>query len=96
MKSYIFKQILKNSYILSDGKNDVEVMLEFYPEIEISIGDKILMHEQLLDRTSKFYTQPYAFELTNFPNELVKEQNDSEYIVISTNDKLVTLKRIYG
>ena len=97
MKSYIFKQILENaSYILSDGKKDIEVMLEFYPEIQISIGDKILMHEQLLDKNSKYFTQPYAFEISNFPNELVKEQNYSEYIVIFTNDKMITLKRIYG
>ena len=96
MKSYIFKQILENSYILSDGKNEIELMLEFYPQIQISIGDKILMHEKLLDRNSKYYTQPYAFEITNFPNELVKEKNSSEYIVISSNNKMITLKRIYG
>ena len=96
MKSYIFKQILENSYILSDGKNEIELMLEFYPQIQILIGDKILMHEKLLDRNSKYYTQPYAFEITNFPNELVKEKNSSEYIVISSNNKMITLKRIYG
>ena len=35
MKSYIFKNVLDNAYILSDGTKEFEVMLEFYPNLQI-------------------------------------------------------------
>ena len=61
------------------------------------VGDKILIHEKLLDKKSNVYTQPYAFEKQEHldPN-YVRELNDTEFIVVGNNDKHYAFKRIYG
>ena len=61
-----------------------------------TIGE-LLIQERLLDVESRFYTQPYAFELCDkIEPKAVKECNHEEFIVAKISGKNHVFKRIYG
>ena len=98
MRKYIFENVLDHGvYVLNDGTGSVETVLEFYGTPNPQKGDKILIHESLLDNNSKLYTEPYAFELDDESKlKIIKERDDKDYIALKINDKNYVLKRIYG
>lgn len=98
MISCEFKEVLEfNTYILNCGEKTFELMLELYGVDKPQLGDNIIIHEELLDVNSKYYTQPYAFEVKNSLDlKKVKEENNKEFIILQINNKNYVLKRIYG
>ena len=97
MISLSFEKVLKfNSYILKSKNQELELTLEFFGVNKPIVGDKLLIHSDLLDKTSKIYSQPYAFELVDEDPKLIKQKNDREFIVLRVNKKNCVLKRIYG
>ena len=98
MISCVVNRVLNNNtYVLNDKYQNYEIVFEFYGLDNLSVGDKLLINSKLLDKNSRFYTQPYAFEVQkDYDAELVKELNDIEYIVVKKANKNYVLKRIYG
>ena len=85
-----------NSYKLQtdDGKM-VRLILEFYSMPKPKVGDEFFIDEKLLDRSSEYFVQPYAFEKTDI--KLNDVQNDDiEIAVLKTENKTIVLKRLYG
>ena len=88
-----------NFYVLKDENGNMhELVLEFYGlSVLLSNGDKILMHEALLNRNSPKYTQPYAFELDfKTASEAVLKDELEDNIILRVSGKNFVLKRIYG
>ena len=87
-----FVTVLKNS-------GEVRILKEIpeYLTAPIKVGDKILIHEKLVDVNWSGYTQPYAFELnqTMLPKQVMLN-NDVEFVVLGSGNKNFVLKRIYG
>ena len=98
MVSCVFEKVLKfNGYLLSFENQKEEYTFEFYGIEKPKVGDKILIHKNLLDKTANSFTQPYAFELNkNVEPKKVNEKDDPEFIVLRLNNKNYVLKRIYG
>ncbi len=100
MRKLEIKKINKfNSYLFEDAENkcNIELILEFYGLDKPTVGDKLLIHEELLNTKSPEFTQPYAFELDKEINsKQVKDLNMKEFVVLRKNNKNYTLKRIYG
>ena len=97
MIGFVFENVLdNNAYVISREKEKHEVVFEFVGIDAPKKGDKIIIHQDLLNKYSASYTQPYAFELAEVNPKVVTEGNDREYIIISTDNKIYTLKRIYG
>lgn len=85
-------------YILEDlqGKRH-SLILEFYCNAKIAVGDKIIMHASLLDKSSQNFVQPYAFgELKDNHGRDGKSLKEDELIALHTKDGDYILKRIYG
>jgi len=98
MIACIIDEVLQyNTYILMTKSGRSELILEFLGIDKPKSGDKLLIHESLLDKKSKLFTQPYAFESVDATNlSKIKKENDAEYIILHTNNKNVLLRRIYG
>ena len=94
----IEKVLEYNVYELKSQNKKQKTVLEFYglnrrPEV----GDKILIHENLLDINWPYYTQPYAFELKlDMTPYHVMALNKEEFIVLGFKGKNYVLKRVYG
>ena len=76
---------------------EYKLIFDFYGVEKPNIGDEILIHETLLDKTSKNYTQPYFFEvIEDFDVKLLEKTEYSSYIALRIKNKIYTLKRVYG
>ena len=76
------------NYILSDGKNNYKLNLEFYDlDDKLNIGDIIYIPSKLLINNSV-----YTYGKINED----KKENDDEYIKIISNNKEIYLQRYYG
>lgn len=75
-------------------KKRVELVLQFYGIDAPKVGDHIFLHESLLDKKNKNFTQPYCFEL--FEGDFPQKEFDAEFAVLKTDDKVFVLKRVYG
>ncbi len=99
MKTLEFKKVEKfSSYIcaLEDG-SQISLVLEFINIESPKVGDKLLINSALLDKSSKLYSQPYSFTLTNeLTAKEIKEQKPLDFAAIKLNNKFYSLKRIYG
>ena len=99
MVSLKIKEVLKYNEYVVEGKNIKEniVLVIYGLDNRLDVDDSLMMHENLLDKNSRFYTMPISFELTNekTPAE-IKEENNKEYGAIKTNKKTYAIKRIYG
>lgn len=84
-----------NEYILQDmtTKQKHSLVLEFYKLNNPKVGDVLLLDESLLNRNSKNFSQPYAFEKLDNEEKNISE-NDLACLVCK--DKKYILKRIYG
>ena len=89
--------IEQNKYLLIDEKNNkiYDLFLEFYGLEAPIINDQISIDERLLNKKWEGYTQPYAFELVKSEKEYDKE-NNIDYMVLTTKQKQLVLRRIYG
>jgi len=98
MVAYTIENILpNNTYIISGNNKRENVMLELWGVNSPAVGDKILLNEELLNKNSSLYTQPYSFERVDAVDPMmIKESNDREFIILSSNQSIYTLKRIYG
>ncbi|MBR4418408.1 MAG: hypothetical protein IKT33_00190 [Clostridia bacterium] len=93
----IVKVLEYNNYEIKSGNKSYHVMFEFYNVKKPDVGDRILIHEKLLDINWSGYTQPYAFELDKvlLPKHVMLN-DDREYIVLGTGGKNFVMKRVYG
>ena len=72
-------------------------MLEFFDVSEPKVGDKILIHERLLNKNSSISTQPYSFKRTfDFEAEEIKYMDNMEYAVLKIGMDYISLKRVYS
>ena len=80
------------------GENvNIDLVLEFFDVNKPKVGDKILMHERLLNRNSSIFTQPYSFKRTlDYEAEEIKYMEDMEYAVLKVGKDYISLKRVYG
>ena len=87
-----------NIYVLQNGsKQNFKLGFEFFGTDKPKVEDKILISNELLDKRSKNFCIPYAFEkTTEFTPQQIKELNNPEFIVLRTNNKNIGFKRIYG
>ena len=75
-------------YVLSDGKNNYNLNLEFYDlDNKLNIGDIIYIPKKLLKDNSV-----YTYGKINED----KKENTDEYIKIISNNKEIYLQRYYG
>lgn len=98
MITCVFKEILNyNTYKLTNKTGETELIFEFYDVQKPNVGDKILIHEDLLNKSSKEFSQPYAFTINKeFSARKINDLNNKEFIVLRLNNKNYVLKRIYG
>lgn len=84
-----------NEYILQDmtTKKQYSLILEFHRLNNPKIGDVLLLDASLLNRNSKNFSQPYAFE--KLDNE-EKNIGENDLACLVCKDKKYILKRIYG
>lgn len=86
-----------NTYVLKSKNNTYHQMLEFYEIDNPKVGDKIVLHEELLNVKSDVYTQPYAFLFDkDLKIEKIRESDFIDYAILKINDKDSLLKRVYG
>ena len=84
-------------YVLVGENISINLVLEFYNTKKPKVGDKILIHEKLLNKNSSLFTQPYSFEINQeYKPEEIKNMDDMEYAVLKSGGKYVSLKRVYG
>ena len=97
ISAVVEKELEYSCYVLDIGDRKTELALLIYGGEPPKVGDKILIHEDLLNENWKYYTQPYCFEYTvNIAPVEIKERNDREYALIKKDGKIFALKRIYG
>ena len=98
MINCVFDEVLENNaYVLKCGAKRHNVVLEFVGVDKPCVSDRVLMHEELLNKASPYYSQPYAFVVSGevLAHE-VKERNMVDFIVLGVKNQLYVLKRIYG
>lgn len=83
-----------NEYILKVGSKEISLVLEFYG-VDVSMGDSIILDEKLLDKNSRGYVEPYAFEMLGVLSKNIKLPN-TDFAVLSTKDGDKMLRRVYG
>ena len=93
----VTKVLQHGAFELKSDSKEFHVVLEFYGVNTPQVGDKILIHEKLLDQHWEGYKQPYAFQVITdvYPKQVLAE-NSTEFIVLGTKTDNYTLKRIYG
>ena len=98
MVDCVIETVLANNvYILDNKGNKINISLELYGIKKPQKGDKLLIHEVLLDKNSNSYTQPYTFALdSEIDPRDVKENDDKEFALIKLGEIIYSLKRIYG
>ena len=99
MKEFKIVELLPyGQYILQDAKGEKQsLIMEFYIDEQPAVGDKLIIHEMLLDRTSPSFCQPYAFgKLEDGHGRSKIQLQESELIALHTKTGDFVLKRIYG
>jgi hypothetical protein len=99
MTKLTIKEINKfNEYVLEDkDKNNYSLIMEFYDVQKPEVGDTLLLHENLLNKNSAEYSQPYSFGALD--NKCGREKSlltETEIIGLQYKNKKIMLKRIYG
>lgn len=95
---------LKVKEVLEYGEYRVEqksiefiIGLNIYGLDRLNVGDHLMLHEELFDKSNENYTMPLFFEVTNEKTaKIIKEENNKEFGVVKTNGKILVIKRIYG
>ena len=82
-----YKFLAKNGHTLS-------LIMELYGTDKLKQGDLVEICEDLLDSSSPSFVQPYAFQKCD-KNEFDK-LDEQEKMIVTSQDKQVLLKRIYG
>ena len=82
-----YKFLAKNGHILS-------LIIELYGIDKPKQGDLVEICEDLLDSSSPNFVQPYAFQKCD-KSEFDK-LDEQEKMIVTSQDKQVLLKRIYG
>ena len=92
------KEILENNvYVLNFNGKMSKLVLEFYGINKPKVGDKLAIHENLLDKNSSEYTQPYSFMFVReIISKNIKELEDKNFILAKIENKVCLLKRVYG
>lgn len=92
MVGFVITKREKNYFtLLSDDEREIELLIEFYG-IDPGVGDVICFNEELLDRRSEKFCQPYAFQIAYVPDYI----DDGEYMALRKNGVNYILKRVYG
>jgi len=99
MISLKIDKINKNLYTLKDiDGTTYELVLKFLDiDFMLDVGDTIHMNQQLLDESYEGYNSYYTFG--NLSNSYGKENistSDTDIIRITSKNKTILLKRLYG
>lgn len=83
-----------------DDKQEHKLIFEFYNlEEKPRVGDYLIMPPELLDRRSKSFSQPYAFSAdlqSRYGRDLEDMNMDTEIAVLTSDNRGILLKRLYG
>ena len=99
MISLNIEKIDKNKYLLKDeNETHYELTLKFIDvDFTLTVGDKIYMHEQLLDESYEGYSDFYTIgNLNSLYGRANVTINDIDAIRVVANNKTILLKRLYG
>ena len=98
MISLTIKDVLKHKeYRVHTKTTDFMIYLDIYGLNLLNTGDKLMLHEDLLDESNENYTMPLFFEINKEKTaKEIKQENNKEFGVIRTNGKTLAIKRIYG
>ncbi|MBR4270199.1 MAG: hypothetical protein IKQ31_00775 [Clostridia bacterium] len=81
----------------TEGKGEVSMLLEFYDDFDLDIGDTLVVNIQLLDRYSEWYAPLYAFEVVkNNLRQVSTTTPKIDLAVAQKGNKEYLLKRLYG
>ena len=86
------------NYILKDlnTKEEKSLIMQFF-EVEPKVGDKILLHDKVFDKTLPSFSQPYVFAPTKEKVELKEDKIiNIDTAILIVNNKKIMLKRIFG
>lgn len=93
-------KIEKSNYTLLDRNTNKTYtkVLEFYDLASpLKVGDKIAMHQELLDEKYSGFSWSYAFgNLENDAGRIVSSREDIDAVAVMQGDKITLLKRLYG
>ena len=83
--------------LFSEQCSTISLQIIFVGISKPNVGDKILIHNSLIDRTNENFTQPYVFRLCDEVDiKEIKRRNHPEYIGVKVYEKYYCMKRIYG
>ncbi len=86
---YVFKNL--------EDESKSELIIVLYLVEKLKVGDKLLLHENLLNRKSEEFVETVYFEPTKeFSPKEIRDKNLKEFAVLNRNKKNIALKRIYG
>lgn len=81
-------------YLLQNEKGEIiSLILEFYCVENPNINDLLFINEKLLDRSSEYFVQPYAFTRYDESDSRLIEEDIAGMI---KGGKHIALKRVYG
>ncbi len=86
------------NYVLKNTKTQqiTSSVFQFFG-VKPSIGDKLLLFDELLNKQFKNYTQPYSFEISkNQFDEAKQTENEEDLAALVHDNQKILLKRIYG
>ena len=98
MISLKVKEVLEYGEYCVETKTREEVIaMHVYGLNRLNVGDNLMLHEDLLDKSNANYTMPLFFEITKEKTaKEIKEENNKEFGAVKTNGKVIAIKRIYG
>lgn len=98
MISLKVKEVLEYGEYRVDQKSiEFIIGLNIYGLDRLNVGDLLMLHEELFDKSNENYTMPLFFEVTNEKTaKIIKEENNKEFGAVKTNGKILVIKRIYG
>lgn len=84
-----------NIYVFEkENKEQFSLQIELYGTPKLKIGDVINVCDDLLDKSSANFVQPYAFEKSDITEFSALPKH--EKMIVETKDGKTLLKRIYG
>ena len=98
MENLIVEEINGKRHTLSNKKSGKKYVffLTFF-DCEVSVGDIIAIHKELLDPSYDEFSNEYRFGPLDEPyGRKVEGPEHLDFIAIKTQDKIIPLKRFFG
>lgn len=98
MRELKIVNIKENTYLLVDihTKENFCHELTFF-ECNVEVGDIIIMHDNLLNKNYREYSEEYYFgPIDEIYGREIKGINDTDLVTIKKENRKIYLKRFYG